>query len=99
MPDLSVHVMGLVSVVVHMRTTVVPTRTVPVPLEEPFMLLVTTGGRGAGGFGVGRGGGGGGGHGNSPRRNGEEGERWARREGRRRKDGRWEAGGFGVGGG
>ena len=53
--DLSLHMMGLVSVVVHVRTTVVPTRTVPIPSEESFMLLVMTGGRGAGG----RGGGGG----------------------------------------
>ena len=48
--------MGLVSVVVHVRTTVVPIMTVPIPSEEPFMLLVTTGGRGAGGVGGGGGG-------------------------------------------
>ena len=41
--------MGLVLlVVVHVRTTVVPTRTVPIPSEESFMLLVITGKRGAG---------------------------------------------------
>ena len=49
--DLSLHniMMGLVLlVVVHVRTTVVPTRTVPIPSEESFMLLVITGKRGAG---------------------------------------------------